>query len=703
MKVRNHIFLALLAVAFMASCSEADKTIEFGVDNNSIDIEAVGGTRKVNVSAGENWVATSSAPWITVLPANGRGSKECSLIIDSAITTSPRDGYVLFINTDNNNEYKRVDVSQKGFDYAITLDEPSVNIENYATLDKRYFDVKVKTNVAFNVKVVDEETGAEPSWVDVGQFNVNLDHGRRPREVSLRISWGINSTPMQRNALLSFTSAETDVTSEMLARNDELTINQNAAERIVTGRGGDSIALLGIARSLEVWDSNWESSGEKMDNWDGVVLWEEGMSGYVDSLKGRVKSAEFNSFSTKEGIPYEVQYLTAAEELKFYSNVNTFQLNLSTGPYICELTQLKRLTIGAYGLTELDENFTKLKNLEYLDLSSNNFEQVPAVINPENFPKLHALQMVNNQRLLIYDLSNSISTNFGGLYLHTKYDSAQDTFGEFPTWLLKWESDAAKGIAGLDTLKLSVNYLQGSIPDFKDDATIGYYDDEDFIRPDTIPAIHVKRVMPQLKMFALNLNRLTGELPEWILYHPALDSALSVVALFAFHACSTEDLVEPSASNTQSEPTEMSGEVIVNPRSAICSMNAAWLRPAATPLQPAAVSTPWTRCSTCSASASSNAYSRSTPSTKNRPVRPVSICGMSSASATSTASRRSSTASRHSARSRPPRPTAPSNGPIAPTESLSPSPRSCSMPPQPVPRVRTDTFTTTSSSNGSGT
>ena len=34
-----------------------------------------------------------------------------------------------------------------------------------------------------------------------------------------------------------------------------------------------------------------------------------------------------------------------------------------------------------------------------------------------------------------------------------------------------------------------------------------------------------------------------------------LVSALSVVALFAFHACSTEDLVEPSASNTQSEPT----------------------------------------------------------------------------------------------------------------------------------------------------
>lgn len=35
--------------------------------------------------------------------------------------------------------------------------------------------------------------------------------------------------------------------------------------------------------------------------------------------------------------------------------------------------------------------------------------------------------------------------------------------------------------------------------------------------------LSVKRVMPQLKFLALNLNRLTGELPRWILYHPSLD------------------------------------------------------------------------------------------------------------------------------------------------------------------------------------
>ena len=35
--------------------------------------------------------------------------------------------------------------------------------------------------------------------------------------------------------------------------------------------------------------------------------------------------------------------------------------------------------------------------------------------------------------------------------------------------------------------------------------------------------LEVKRVMPQLKSLALNLNRLTGELPQWLLLHPSLD------------------------------------------------------------------------------------------------------------------------------------------------------------------------------------
>ena len=532
MKIRNHIATSLLAAAaLLAACSTADESVAFGTDTNSISIDAVGGTKKIKVSANENWVAISNVPWITVSPANGYKSTECSLNIDSAITNTVRNGVVRIVKTGNSAEYQEIRIEQKGFDYAITLDEPTVNIENYASLDKRYFDVKVRTNVDFDVKVPDDKT----SWVKFDRYDVALDHGLRPREVTIRFNWGINSGD-ERSAEVSFVpTSESNVTSEMLARNDKLTIEQSAAEPITpNSREGDSVALLSIARTLEVWASSWESSGEKMDNWAGVTLWEEGMEGYVDSLKGRVKAARFYMFSIKEGIPFEVKYLTAAEELEFYSNVNTFQLNLSTGPYICELSQLKRLTIGAYGLTELDENFTNLRNLEYLDLSSNNFEKIPDIINPTNFPKLHVLRMANNQRRLVYDLSNNIATNFGGLYQHTKYDSNRGSFGEFPSWLFKWEpgevttSEGEQTVTGLDTLILSVNYLQGPIPDFKDDESIPVYTEA----PDSLKDAagecilvknRIKRVMPQLRMLALNLNRMTGALPDWVLYHPALD------------------------------------------------------------------------------------------------------------------------------------------------------------------------------------
>ena len=532
MKIRNHIATSLLAAAaLLAACSTADESVAFGTDTNSISIDAVGGTKKIKVSANENWVAISNVPWITVSPANGYKSTECSLNIDSAITNTVRNGVVRIVKTGNSAEYQEIRIEQKGFDFAITLDEPTVNIENYASLDKRYFDVKVRTNVDFDVKVPDDKT----SWVKFDRYDVALDHGLRPREVTIRFNWGINSGD-ERSAEVSFVpTSESNVTSEMLARNDKLTIEQSAAEPITpNSREGDSVALLSIARTLEVWASSWESSGERMDNWDGVTLWEEGMEGYVDSLKGRVKAARFYMFSIKEGIPFEVKYLTAAEELEFYSNVNTFQLSLSTGPYICELSQLKRLTIGAYGLTELDENFTNLRNLEYLDLSSNNFEKIPDIINPTNFPKLHVLRMANNQRRLVYDLSNNIATNFGGLYQHTKYDSNMGSFGEFPSWLFKWEpgevttSEGEQTVTGLDTLILSVNYLQGPIPDFKDDESIPVYTEA----PDSLKDAagecilvknRIKRVMPQLRMLALNLNRMTGALPDWVLYHPALD------------------------------------------------------------------------------------------------------------------------------------------------------------------------------------
>ena len=170
---------------------------------------------------------------------------------------------------------------------------------------------------------------------------------------------------------------------------------------------------MAIARTLEVWNS-WENTGEKMDNWSGVVLWEEGMKGYTEEKKGRVKYARFFLFNTKEELPYEVRYLTAADELDFTGNENEFLKSLNTGEHLTKLTQLRRLTLSAYGLTELHPDFTKLRNLEYLNLGSNNFQKIPADLNPTNFPKLRTLILNANQRKNIYDLSNTIETNYGG-------------------------------------------------------------------------------------------------------------------------------------------------------------------------------------------------------------------------------------------------------------------------------------------------
>ena len=426
MKIKNYIPVILCSIA-LCSCSDADKNIAFGLDSDAIKAEAAGGSHKIKVSASGDWVATTDEPWISISPANGRGTTECRILIDSALTDSPRRG-VVRIQEQNTWDKKEITIDQQGFDYAITLGEKEVSVANFSAFGTRYFDVKVKTNVDFAVEV---PTSAE-SWLKYDSYKVELDRGIRPREVTVRFNWSINSQPNERIADVVFKPKR----EVELARQDNLLVTQGAAEPIEENtRSGDSIALLAIARTLGT-NSSWEN-GERMDNWDDVTLWEEGMAGYTPEKNGRVKYARFFMFDTKEELPFEVQYLTAADELNFYSNVNAFLKDLTTGEYITKLTQLKRLTIAAYGLVSLDKNFTALKNLEFLDLSSNNFQKIPDEINPTNFPKLRTLLMGANTRRNIYDLSNTVETNYGGLV---------DEEG-FPRRMIEWD---------LDTLQLSV-------------------------------------------------------------------------------------------------------------------------------------------------------------------------------------------------------------------------------------------------------
>ena len=499
---------ATLCLVIAASCSDDHTTPDFTTDRDLIQLPAVGGSEQVLVSSGDAWVASTDQPWITISPANGRGSTPCQFIIDSALTAEPRRGSVRVENLVTF-EKRDIVVEQQGFDYTIEVDDASIEVGNYDKLENRYFEVVVRSNVDFNVKIP-----SPVNWLTTKHYTLNLNRGLRPREVKVRFDWGINTSPRERLAEVEFAPKAADVT---LARQDRLSVKQQAAEPIEEGtRAGDSVALLSISRSLNLLSGGWDAS-QPMTNWSGVQLWEEGMEGYKPEYKGRVKYAEFMLFNIKEGLPFEVRYLTAAEELNFFGNTNTFLLNLSTGEYITELTQLKRLTIGAFGLTELPASFTKLENLEYLNLGSNNLQTIPDLLTKENFPKLRSLVLNANQRSVVSDLSNTVRTNLGGFIDET----------EFPVDLIKWS---------LDTLVLSVNYLQGELPTFEDDDTMPVYTQADIDAVDTLPQYlvdnRIKKVMPNTKRFTINLNRLSGKLPDWLLYHPALDLWLPYSLVF---------------------------------------------------------------------------------------------------------------------------------------------------------------------------
>ena len=506
MKIYNRILLIISAIALAVACMN-EPAVEFALDTTDIQVGPEGGVKTFKVTSSENWVASTQQPWITISPANGRGTVECKVMIDSTLKWNEvREGKV-YINSENGSQ--SFTVSQKGFEYQIIPSESNVNIADYAAYGKRSFEIKVKANVDFNVQVPDNAI----NWLKTKKSTLTLDRDARPREVTIKFDWQVNSMPLERIAEVKFVPVKT----VEVPGNDGIKVTQKAALPIPVGTvEGDSLALLAVNRSLGVW-TEYETT-ERMENWDGVEVWKT-----KDERNGRVKSASFAAFTTKEGLPYEIQYLTAMEELFVYGNSNTFLIkSLDCGPYVCQLTQLRKLTIGAYGLSALHEGFTNLTNLEYLNLESNNFQKIPAVLNEENFPKLTALILNANMRYTVSDLSNDTRENIGGFIEEEG----------FPVRMLLWEN--------LDTLRLSANYLQGPLPSDEEMAELleqkGRQADKLYWRSgdknikDSIDVNNtffevndIPRVMPEMDFFAININRLYGELPKWLLYHPKLD------------------------------------------------------------------------------------------------------------------------------------------------------------------------------------
>jgi hypothetical protein len=514
--------ISILSICALAVSSCVDPVedifgVDTGTESGTIAVGPEGGERTIKVTSSGDWTIVTEEPWITISPANGRGSVECKVMIDSTLYVEQRTGEVRVISLLDSDITKDFTIDQKGFDYQIILDDQAVDVEDFAEYGSRHFEVKVKSNVDYEVKLPE---GAE-SWLSYKKTDLNLDRGARPRESVVRFDWRVNSRDVERIADVVFQP----VKEVSMGKHDGLKVVQKAALPIPENTpAGDSLALLAVSRALGCFMEF--DTAERMEHWNNVRVWKDGPN------KGRVRYVQFFIFSTQEPIPYEIQYLTAAEEIVIFSNANQFLRNLDTGEYITKLTDLKRLTIGAYGLVSLHPDFKNLKNLEYLDLSSNCFQTIPELLTPENFPNLHALILNANQRNTIYDLSNDTRENIGGFIDEPK----------FPVRILKWNN--------LDTLWLSVNYLHGELPDMKHEPGVPKWTAEEVHACDTLPEILIglPKVLPDTDFFAINYNRLTGELPEWLLFHPKLDLWIPYSLVFSQEG-KTRDGVNAGFSN----------------------------------------------------------------------------------------------------------------------------------------------------------
>lgn len=490
------MLFALFSLSLVSCEKEGEYTSTFALDKSELLVGAERSTEIVKVSSpGELWIAETSASWITVSPANGQGDVECEFVINTTQQAEMREATVRFTNT-SSGDVQYVAVTQSGFAKQILTNINEVELANYADYGSRSFEIEITTNIDFEVELEGETT----SWITIpSDFDVDLQTGYKPQKYTLKVEWKINSAPYDRDATIKFVPVDP---SEELVQNDKVYVRQVAGDIIEPTPQGDSLALVAVARGLNCYD--WPT--ERMMLWDGVDLWEEGEEGTNDDNLGRVKSVTFFLADTSESIPFEVSYLTAAETIIIRSNSNSQLKSLSMNNFWGSLPNLKNLEIMAYGLSELDNSLLELgETLEYLNISSNNFCEFPTILTPDNFPALRHIILLASQITTYTDLSN-ITAEYGTIGLEQDINDLR--------YLFEWEE--------LETLSIGVNYLHGAIPTMEDYSEL--YTQEILNAADTLPQflLNKPRVLPHVTELRLNLNRLTGDLPQWLLYHPQL-------------------------------------------------------------------------------------------------------------------------------------------------------------------------------------
>lgn len=479
----------------VASCHEepAMPAFEgFEVDNTQIEAEARGGKHHIVIRSEGEWTVQSTAPWVMVSPANGRGETECTILVDSTLTYDERSTEIRFMSAGN--VLNKLEVKQLGFEPKIEPTSSEVEIEAYKKRDERWVEVEISTNVEFTASTEDD-------WISIDDHTLSLDRGARPRSTRLRLGWKMNSDPQTRQATIT-------LQPDSIGEPTTIRICQAAGPLIEDNRAGDSLAVVTIYNKMECWAENVISDKTPMTRWECLRLWDaDDESLPCAEAIGRVRDLDLSYFNTEDGIPVEVKHLKYLETLSLFGNVNTMLKSIDLCSEIATLNYLKALRIGAMGLVSLPDNFAELGDtLEELDLNSNNFNTIPGVITRENFPHLKSLNLTANRRSSVSNLQGA-----SGVGLQAGSERLES--------LLLWEE--------LEELGLSYNYIEGSLPNFRvgENGVRAYTAEDTRELGDTLNYAvtnQLPRILPNMRSLRLNLNFLTGELPDWLLYHPRL-------------------------------------------------------------------------------------------------------------------------------------------------------------------------------------
>lgn len=499
MKYINKLtWLLVLGAGLMtASCSDSDDVDIPGglaIDKEQIEIAAEGGSEQLAIAASQNWVANVDEPWLMLTPANGVGSTTATVVVDSTLMNGRRTTDIVFIG--DNGQRRTVSVKQFGYGKQIDIKEPTVEIENSESYDKRAFESLISANVECKIGKIEysfegDMTDAEKTenekeregWLLNSKdeykltgtnLGIVLDRKARPRSVKFKFRWAMNVVPAVRVAKVHLVPVKAEdqlVDADGKPIDDViLTVRQKAAPKIEDNRAGDSLSVIMINQklgSIATFDSS-----DNMRNWSGVTLWEATDAFVKDHPEalGRVRSVKFSMFNLKSGetLPKEVGNLKFLESFSVAANENNQIREVKLGDEICSLKYLKNLTVQAYGLTQLPSNFAKLgSSLETLNLVSNNFNKlsdITNIVNEKNFPKLRNLILYAQRRTdVVTNIASLGEKNASGVYVYNNYPiglygkvNAGSADRQALLKLLTWDK--------LNTLELSYCFLEGELP-----------------------------------------------------------------------------------------------------------------------------------------------------------------------------------------------------------------------------------------------